>query len=115
MDGEVRRDAEQLLVQGPQALRGHRGLHGLPGARRRRRGLLGWGGRRLGDRCAQPFVGGAERRDDLVGDLLRLLGGEHTVVDEAIRVLLARGALGLDLLDLERLRVGRVVLLVVRR
>ena len=58
-------------------------------------------------------MGGAERRDDLVDDLLRLLGGEHAVLDEAIRVLLARRALGLDLLDLERLRVGRVVLLVV--
>ena len=56
-------------------------------------------------------MGSAQRLGDLRHELLGILGREHAGLDEALGVALAHRRLGHDALGLERLRVGRLVLL----
>ena len=118
--GELRVDrepgwhAEELLVQRPQAVSGHGGDHGVAG---------GWAARRLprrrrhrwrfGDRRPEALVRLTERLGGRRLHRLYLVLGEHTLLHELLRILLANGRLRLDPRDLERLRVRRLVLLVV--
>ena len=102
---------EQLLVQRAQAIDGNGRLDdvGSPG----RGDRLRWRRRRLGDRRPQPVVGRAQRRRHLADDRLDLVFTDDAFLDEPRGVLLADRRLVVDPLDHERLRVGRLVLLVV--
>ena len=68
---------------------------------------------RLGERRLEAVVRGAQRRLDVRDEAVGLLARQDAFLDQLLLVELAHARVGVDLLDHQRLRVGRFVLLVV--
>ena len=109
VDREAFGHGDQLAVERAEPFGGHGGHDlGRPGGRASPRGAGG-----SASSCFSRSCASRSSLERPVDHRLRLLGGDDALLDETRRVLLARGRLLGDHRGLQRLRVGRLVLLVV--